>query len=177
MIDKYYSRFGFSQELAGKASVKGIFKEYDSSIYTTDENFLTAEIDCWVNPWSAVTDSSLVNNILTGVDITKKRKIREIEFRSQKIEPGIHPRQFILLGDLLMGEEVAQIKLEAELEGLSTDISGNRVAGFLLKGSFDLITWGIDPDTFWGADGVTTGSIFSIDCTIQLVRLKEVEER
>ena len=44
-IDPTHSEVGFKVRHLMITNVKGVFKEFDASIYTTDEDFTTAEID------------------------------------------------------------------------------------------------------------------------------------
>jgi polyisoprenoid-binding protein YceI len=49
-IDPSHSEIGFKVKHLMVANVRGTFKEFDASIYTTGEDFMTAEIDFWLNP-------------------------------------------------------------------------------------------------------------------------------
>ena len=54
-IDPIHSEIGFKVKHLMITNVKGIFKEFDASIYTTGEDFMTSEIDFWMNPASIET--------------------------------------------------------------------------------------------------------------------------
>jgi polyisoprenoid-binding protein YceI len=58
-IDHAHSEIGFRVKHLMVANVRGIFTEFDASIYTSEKDFMSAEIDFWLNPWkdvSATTD-------------------------------------------------------------------------------------------------------------------------
>ena len=54
-IDPVHSEIGFKIKHLMITNIKGVFKEFDASIYTTNEDFLTAEIDFRINPASVDT--------------------------------------------------------------------------------------------------------------------------
>lgn len=44
-IDPAHSEVGFKMKHLMVASIRGVFREFDASIYTTGEDFMSAEID------------------------------------------------------------------------------------------------------------------------------------
>jgi len=50
VIDPLHSEIGFRVKHLMFTNVKGSFREYDASIYITNDDFATAEIDIWINP-------------------------------------------------------------------------------------------------------------------------------
>jgi len=74
-IDTDHSEIGFKVKHLMVANVRGSFKEFDGSIYTTDEDFLSAEIDFWINPASITTrnenrDAHLKNADFSNADLS-----------------------------------------------------------------------------------------------------------
>ena len=57
-IDPIHSEIAFKVKHLMITNVKGVFKEFEASIYTTDENFMTSEIDFWLNPASVDTGNA-----------------------------------------------------------------------------------------------------------------------
>ncbi len=55
VIDPVHSEIAFKVKHLMITNVKGVFKEFDASIYTTGEDFMTSEIDFWMNPASVDT--------------------------------------------------------------------------------------------------------------------------
>ena len=55
IIDPVHSEIDFKIRHLMITNVKGNFKEFDASIYTTGNDFLTAEVDCWINAASVDT--------------------------------------------------------------------------------------------------------------------------
>ena len=55
-IDPVHSEIGFKVKYLVFTNVRGTFKEFDASIYTTEEDFMSAEIDFWINPAICIED-------------------------------------------------------------------------------------------------------------------------
>lgn len=51
-IDPAHSEIGFKVKHLMIDNVRGTFHEFEASIYTTGADFVTAEIDFWLNPES-----------------------------------------------------------------------------------------------------------------------------
>ena len=63
IIDPVHSEIGFKVKHLMITNVKGFFKEFEASIYTTGDDFMTAEIDFWLNP------ASIDTGVQTGIRI------------------------------------------------------------------------------------------------------------
>lgn len=50
VIDHIHSEIGLKVKDLMITNVKGFFKEFEASIITTGDDFMTAEIDFWLNP-------------------------------------------------------------------------------------------------------------------------------
>src|SRR4030095_4751122 len=58
VLDPLHSEIGFKVKHLMFTNVKGTFKEYDASIYVTDDDFTTDEIDVWINSASIDTGNN-----------------------------------------------------------------------------------------------------------------------
>ena len=58
VIDTTHSEIEFKVKHLMVTNVKGRFKEFDASIYTTGDDFMSAEIDCWINTSSVDTGNA-----------------------------------------------------------------------------------------------------------------------
>ena len=54
-IDASHSEIGFKVKHLMISNVKGVFREFEASIYTTGKDFMTSEIDLWINAASIDT--------------------------------------------------------------------------------------------------------------------------
>ena len=81
-------------------NVKGVFTEYNASIYTTGEDFLTAEVDFWMNPNSLETKDEKRDAHLRSSDFFDVEHHKEITFTSNTIEKVDNDGSYELWGDL-----------------------------------------------------------------------------
>ena len=58
VIDPVHSEIAFKVKHLMITNVKGVFKEFEASIYTTGDDFMSAEVDFWMNPASVDTGSA-----------------------------------------------------------------------------------------------------------------------
>ena len=54
-FDPAHTFIGFSVKHLMISHVKGVFKQFDASIFTTGDDFTSVEIDFWINPESVHT--------------------------------------------------------------------------------------------------------------------------
>ena len=76
------------------AHVKGAFKTFDASIYTTANDFTTAEIDLWIDASSITTGDAKRDEHLKSADFFDVQNHKQITFTSSTIgkpdQDGIH---------------------------------------------------------------------------------------
>ena len=77
VIDPAHSEIAFKVKHLMITNVKGVFREFEASIYTTGDDFMSAEVDFWMDPASVDTgnvdrDKHLKSADFFDVNITKK---------------------------------------------------------------------------------------------------------
>ncbi|HEU5364606.1 MAG TPA: YceI family protein, partial [Hanamia sp.] len=85
-IDPSHSEIAFKVKHLMIVNVKGVFTEYNASIYTNDDDFTTAEFDFWMNPNSLKTNDEKRDAHLRSADFFDIEHHKEITFRSNTIE-------------------------------------------------------------------------------------------
>ena len=68
VIDPAHTEIAFKVKHLMIVNVKGIFTEYNASIYTTGDDFITAEVDFWMNPNSLETKDPKRDEHLRSAD-------------------------------------------------------------------------------------------------------------
>ena len=68
------------------ANVKGIFEEFDATIYTIGEDFTSAEMDFWLNPASIHTGDEKRDAHLKSADFFDVKNFKEINFTANTYE-------------------------------------------------------------------------------------------
>lgn len=175
-IDAMHSQIGFKVKHLMFTNVRGRFNEYDASIYTTGYDFLTAEIDFWLNPASVSTNDSKRDEHLKSVDFFDVENFKEITFKGNTYEKVDKSNDYYLYGDLTMKGITRQIKLYVEFNGMVKDPWGNEKAVFNIEGNINRREWGLNWNAALEAGGVLVGEDVMIDIEVQLVRRAGMQE-
>jgi len=168
-IDTDHSEIGFKVKHLMVANVRGSFKEFNGSIYTTDEDFLSAEIDFWINPASITTGNENRDTHLRSADFFDAENFKEINFTGNTFEK-LGEDNYALYGDLTMKGIKKQIKLNIEFAGVVKDPWGNHKAVFNIKGKINRKDWGLNWNAALETGGVLVSDDVWINCELQLIR-------
>src|SRR6266545_2736444 len=120
-IDPAHSEIGFKVKYLVFTNVRGSFKEFDASIYTTGEDFMTAEIDFWINPASVDTGDEKRDAHLKSADFFDVENFKEINFTANTYENVDNDGSYELYGELTIKGIKKQIKLDVEFGGVVKD--------------------------------------------------------
>lgn len=173
VIDPMHSQIGFKVKHLMFTNVRGNFNEYDASIYTTGYDFLTAEIDFWLNPASVSTNAGKRDEHLRSVDFFDVENFKEITFRGNTYEKMGKGGDYILYGDLTIKGITKQIKLFVEFNGIVKDPWGNERAVFNIEGKISRKDWGLNWNAVLEAGGALVGEEVWLDIEVQLVKQSE----
>lgn len=169
-LDKAHSEITFKIRHLMIANVSGKFKEFDASIYTTGDDFITSEIDFWLNPASVDTGDAKRDEHITGPDFFDVQNHKQITFIGNTYEKDKKDGFFHLYGALTIKGVTKQIKLLVEFGGVTKDPWGNEKAGFSISGAVSRKEW----DLTWNAPletgGLLVGDQVTISCELQLVK-------
>jgi len=169
-FDPVHTEIAFKVKHLMISNVKGIFKEYDASIYTTGEDFLTAEIDFWLNPASIDTGAPDRDNHLKSADFFDVENFKQISFKGNTFEKVDNDGSYTMYGDLTIKDITKQIKLDVEFGGVVKDPWGNVKAGFTLNGKINRKDWGLVWNAALEAGGVLVGDEVRISCEVELAK-------
>ena len=169
-IDPIHSEIGFKVKHLIVAIVRGTFKEYDSSIYTTGEDFMSSEIDVWINPATINTGDEKRDEHLKSVDFFDVENHKEINFIGNTYEQLDNDGNYELYGDLTMKGITKRIKLHVKFSGVVKDPWGNHRAVFTINGKISRKDWGLNWNTALEAGGVLVSDDVAISCEVQLVK-------
>jgi polyisoprenoid-binding protein YceI len=169
-LDPAHSEIGFNVKHLMITNVKGTFKEFDASIYTTGDDFLTAELDFWLNPASVDTRDAQRDGHLKGPDFFDVDKHKEITFTGNTYEKTSTPGKYTLWGDLTIKGISKRIKLDVEFAGVMKDPWGNVKAGFVIDGKVNRKDWGLNWNAALEAGGMLVSDDVVIHCEVQLVQ-------
>jgi polyisoprenoid-binding protein YceI len=169
-IDAIHSEVAFKVKHLMISNVKGVFKEFDASIYTTGEDFMTSEIDFWLNPASIDTGAADRDAHLKSADFFDVENHKQITFIGDSYEKVDNDGSYTLWGDLTIKGITKKIKLDVEFGGIMKDPWGNEKAGFTVNGKINRKDWELNWNAALEAGGVLVGDEIKISCDIELIK-------
>jgi polyisoprenoid-binding protein YceI len=174
IIDPSHTEIAFKVKHLMIVNVKGIFTEYNGSIYTTGDDFMTAEVDFWMNPDSLDTKDEKRDAHLRSSDFFDLAHHKEITFTSNTIEKVDGDGSYELWGDLTIKGITKKIKLDVEFGGVVKDPWGAEKAGFSINGKISRKDWELNWNSALESGGVLVGDTVSISCEIELLKSEEI---
>lgn len=172
VIDTAHSEIAFKVKHLMMVNVKGVFTEYNATIFTDGDDFMTADIDFWMNPDSLKTNDEKRDAHLRSSDFFDTANHKEITFRSNTIEKN-DENEYELWGDLSIRGITKRIKLNVEMGGVQKDPWGNEVAGFTITGKINRKDWNLNWNAALESGGVLVSEMVNISCDIELKRAVE----
>lgn len=173
-IDPAHSEVGFKVKHLMITNIKGQFTEYDASIYTTGDDFMTSEVDFWINAASINTGSPDRDAHLRSADFLDVENHPQINFTGNSYEEVDKDGSYTLYGDMTIRGITKKIKLDVEFGGVVKDPWGNEKAAFTVNGKVNRKEWGL----VWNAPLETGGVLVSdevyINCEFQLKKSDEL---
>ncbi|MDZ4708635.1 MAG: YceI family protein [Saprospiraceae bacterium] len=169
-LDMAHSEVGFKVKHMMVANVRGLFKEFEASIVTTGEDFMTAEIDFWLDPSSVDTGSSDRDKHIRSADFFDVEQFKQIHFTGNTYEEVDHDGSYELYGDLTIKGITRRIKLDVEFGGILKDPWGNQKAIFNINGKINRKDWGLNWNAALETGGILVGEEVSIRADLQLFK-------
>ena len=169
-IDPTHSEIAFKVKHLMITNVKGVFKEFEASIYTTGEDFMTSEIDFWMNPASIDSGVADRDAHLKSADFFDVENFKQIHFLGNTYEKVYNDGSYTLYGDLTIKDITRQIKLDVEFGGVMKDPWGNEKAGFSINGKINRKDFGLVWNATLEAGGVLVSDDVRISCEVELVK-------
>lgn len=170
VIDLSHSEVGFKIKHLMVSNVKGRFRQFDASIYTTGDDFMSAEIDCWIDASSVDTNSADRDKHLVGPDFFDAEHFPQISFVSNTVENVDADGSYELWGELTIKGISKKIKLDVEFGGVVKDPWGNEKAIFTINGKVNRKDWGLIWNATLETGGILVGEDVLVSCEIQLKR-------
>ena len=170
VLDAAHSEIGFKIKHLMLTNVKGEFKTFEASIYTTGDDFMSAEIDFWLDPASVDTRSADRDGHLRSADFFDVENHKQINFVANTYEAVDNDGSYELYGDLTIKGITHRVKLDVEFGGVLTDPWGNKKAGFTINGKINRKDFGLNWNAALEAGGVLVSDEVRISCEVQLMK-------
>ena len=170
VIDPAHSEISFKIKHLMISNIKGQFNQFDASIYTTGDDFMSAEVDCWIDASSINTNNTDRDTHLKAADFFDVEHHPQISFVSNTVETVDKDGSYELWGDLTIKGIAKKIKLDVEFGGVVKDPWGNEKAAFTINGTINRKDWGLTWNAPMETGGVLVGEDVKISCEVQLKR-------
>lgn len=167
-IDHAHSNIAFKIKHLMIAHVKGAFKRFNATIYTTGNDFTTAEIDLWIDASSITTGDAKRDEHLKAADFFDVQNHKAIIFTSGSIEKPDADGNYELSGKLTMKCIPKTVKLKVQFGGILNDPWGNERAGFTVTGKINRTDWGLNWNSPIGSGGLMVSEELNISCELQI---------
>ncbi len=168
-IDPKHSEISFKARHLMITNVKGVFREFDGSVFTNGDDFLTSDIEFKMNPGSIDTGAPDRDTHLKSADFFDVENYNQISFVGKAVEK-IDDSNYNLLGDLTIKGISKPVKLEVEFNGTSKDPWGNQKAGYTINGKINRKEWGLNWNAALETGGVLVSEEIKINCEVQLLK-------
>ena len=168
-VDQAHCEIGFKVRHLMIAYVKGVFKTFDASIYTTCKDFTTAEVDMWIDPSSIVTGDIKRDEHLKSADFFDVNNHKQITFTSSTIGKADPDGNQELWGELTMRGVTKNVKLNVQFGGIVKDPWGNEKAGFTVSGKINRSDWGLVWNSTIETGGLMVSDEVMISCEVELI--------
>ena len=150
------------------SNVKGSFKTFVASIYTTAKDFTTAEIDLSIDVSSLSTGDAKRDEHLQSADFFDVQHHKQITFTSSTIGKGTDGNHE-LWGELTMKGITKNVKLKVQFGGIVNDPWGNEKAGFTVNGKINRSDWGLNWNAALDTGGFMLSDEVEISCEVELI--------
>lgn len=174
-IDQSHSEIEFKVRHLMISHVKGTFKTFDASIYTTGNDFTTAVIDLWIDASSINTNDAKRDEHLRSTDFFDVQNHKQITFTSSTIEKSHPDGSHEIWGELTMHGITKNVKLDVQFGGIVNDPWGKERAGFTVTGKINRSDWGLVWNAPVEAGGLMVSDEIAISCELELVNTGKME--
>jgi polyisoprenoid-binding protein YceI len=168
-IDQAHSEISFRVRHLMIAHVNGMFKRFDASIYTSGEDFSTAEIDLWIDASSITTGEDLRDKHLRSGEFLDARRYKQLTFTSSTMGLANQDGNHELWGELTILGITKNVMLNVSFGGIINDPWGNERSGFMITGKINRSEWGLTWNSSTEPGVVMVSDEVSIFCEFELV--------
>lgn len=168
-IDPSHSEISFKAKHLMITNVKGVFKEFEGTVYTSGDNFLTSDIEFKMNAASVDTGAPDRDGHLKSADFFDVENFKEVRFKGTSLDKT-DDENYVLMGDLTIKNVTKKVALEVEFSGVMKDPWGNEKAGYALSGKINRKDFGLLWNAALETGGVLVSDEIKINSEVQLLK-------
>jgi polyisoprenoid-binding protein YceI len=167
-IDQSHSEITFRVRHMMIAHVQGYFRTFEANISTYGKDFLTADIDLWIDASSISTGDAKRDEHLRSADFFDVQHHKQITFVASTIGAPDVAGNHEMWGELSIKGVTKNVMVWVQFGGISKDPYGNEKAGFTLTAKISRADWGLEWNTTLDTGGFLVSDEVTISCDVQL---------
>ena len=168
-IDPSHSEIGFKVKHLMISNVKGVFKEFTTSVATSEPGMTINAISFSMNTASVNTGDETRDAHLRSADFFDAEKFPKMTFKSKSFKK-LSGKNYEMSGDLTMKGVTKPIKFKVEFNGSIKDPMGNTRAGFKLSGKVNRYDYGLTWNKALETGGFVVGKEIKIESQIEIYK-------
>ncbi len=167
-IDPSHSEIAFKIKHLMIAYVRGSFKKFDANIYTSGQDFNTAQIDLCIDASSIHTGDETRDAHLRSDEFLDVKNHKQITFVSDSIEKTDSISNYDIWGRLTIKGITKKTKLHMQFGGITKDQIGITKAGFTIVFEINRSEWGLTWNKTLETGSILLSDNIAISCEIEL---------
>ena len=169
VADPTHSEISFKVKHMMMTNVTGTFGQFSVDAETEAEDFSSAKVSFAAQIASINTGNEQRDGHLKSADFFDTEKNPELKFVSTSMTKK-DDENYVLNGDLTIGEVTNSVSLDVEFGGINKDPWGNQKAGFSINGKINRKEFGLTWNAALETGGVLVSEDVKLAAEIQLVK-------
>jgi polyisoprenoid-binding protein YceI len=169
VADPTHSEISFKVKHMMMTNVTGTFGQFSVNAETEAEDFSSAKVSFAAQIASINTGNEQRDGHLKSADFFDAEKNPELKFVSTSMTKK-DDENYVLNGDLTIGEVTNSVSLDVEFGGINKDPWGNQKAGFSINGKINRKEFGLTWNAALETGGVLVSEDVKLAAEIQLVK-------
>lgn len=169
VADPTHSEISFKVKHMMMTNVTGTFGQFSVNAETEAEDFSSAKVSFAAQIASINTGNEQRDGHLKSADFFDAEKNPELKFVSTSMTKK-DDENYVLNGDLTIGEVTNSVSLDVEFGGINKDPWGNQKAGFSITGKINRKEFGLTWNAALETGGVLVSEDVKLAAEIQLVK-------
>ena len=170
-VDVNNSSISFKVSHLMISNIVGNFTIFDANIYTTKDDFTTAQIDVFIDADSVHTGNKDRDKHIKESSFFDVNNFKQITFTASNIEKSGKHGKHELWGVLTIKGISKNIVLQTYFGGQTTDQFNTDRAGFSLTGIIKRSDWELNWNEYLPTGSAIVGNDIFITCELELVKV------
>jgi polyisoprenoid-binding protein YceI len=168
LLDTTHSQIGFAVKHMMISTVRGRFNTFSGTFDIDEQNPAASSVDVTVDVSSITTGDANRDGHLKTADFFEQEKYPTMTYKSTRVEK-LSDDEYRIYGDLTLHGVTREVPLTATLEGLTTDMQGNRRAGFTVRAAISRKDFGLNWNVALESGGVLVSDKVNIEIDAQII--------